>query len=99
MKRIYRFAWLAVALTLLAASGAMAQAPTMQEMGALIARPGETTIYVAREFITMDPGKPRAQAVAVRDGRFIAVGTRVEVEMALLFVYFSCKSSLFPSPL
>ncbi len=82
MKAFCRLALLVAALSLLAAGGAMAQAPTMQEMGALIARPSETTIYVAREIITMDPQKPRAQAVAVRDGRFIAVGTRAEVEPA-----------------
>ena len=30
----------------------------------------------------MDPKQPRAEAVAVRDGRFVAVGTRAEVEKA-----------------
>ena len=37
--------------------------------------PGDlTTIYTARSFITMDVDRPRAQAVAVRDGRVVAVG-------------------------
>ncbi len=39
----------------------------------------QTVIYTAREFITMDSNKPRAEAVAVRDGKFIAVGTKAEV--------------------
>ena len=38
------------------------------------------TIYVAREILTMDPAKPRAEALAVRDGRVVSVGTRTEVE-------------------
>jgi len=59
------------------------QTASLQDMaGQLAGRPGETTIYVAREFITMDPVKPRAQAVAVRDGLFVVVGTKAEVEAA-----------------
>ncbi len=59
------------------------QTASLQDLaGQLAGRPGATTIFVAREFLTMDAKKPRAQAVAVRDGRFIAVGTRAEVEAA-----------------
>ncbi|MBM4205506.1 MAG: hypothetical protein FJ194_15365 [Gammaproteobacteria bacterium] len=46
------------------------------------AESGSPVIYTAREFITMDPTKPRASAVAVRDGKFIAVGTLQEVKAA-----------------
>lgn len=42
----------------------------------------QTVIYTAREFITMDPTKPTAEAIAVRDGKFIAVGSRAEVSAA-----------------
>lgn len=59
------------------ASVASAQTTTLQD-----SERGGTVIYTAREFITMDPDKPRAEAVAVQDGRFIAVGTRAEVEAA-----------------
>ncbi len=38
-----------------------------------------TTIYSARKIITMDPSRPRATHVAVRDGRILAVGSRDEV--------------------
>jgi len=77
---------LGTAVALLAGSGNPAPARaadfSLQDIaGAVIQAPG-ATVYVAREFITMDPKKPRAEAVAVRDGRFVAVGTRAEVEAA-----------------
>lgn len=40
-------------------------------------------IYTAREFITMDPARPRAEAIAVKDGKFVAVGTRAQVGAAV----------------
>ena len=39
----------------------------------------ETTVYVARRIRTLDEKKPEAQALAVRRGRLVAVGTRAEV--------------------
>ena len=60
-----------------------AQAPSLQDLGKLAApKSGVTTIYVAKEFITMDPKQPRAEAVAVRDGEFVAVGTLAKVKEA-----------------
>lgn len=38
-----------------------------------------TVVYVARRIVTMDPARPRATHVAVRDGRILAVGTLDEV--------------------
>ena len=35
----------------------------------------DITVYVARKIITMDPGRPTASAIAVRDGRILSVGT------------------------
>ena len=72
-----------IALLLAASLPLFADAPTasLQDFGAVVQGPG-TTIYTAREFITMDSKKPRAEAVAVRDGKFIAVGTRAEVGAA-----------------
>lgn len=55
---------------------------SLQSIGGALAPPAQTVIYTAREFITMDPKQPRAEAVAVRDGRFVAVGTRAEVGAA-----------------
>ncbi len=38
----------------------------------------ETVVYPARSIVTMDPSQPVAEAVAVRDGRVLAVGTMDE---------------------
>ncbi len=37
-------------------------------------------IYTAREFRTMDPARPTASAVAVQDGRFLAVGNLADLQ-------------------
>ncbi|WP_182670641.1 amidohydrolase family protein [Marilutibacter penaei] len=72
---------LGVAATVM--GGASAQTTTLQDIGSHFAEPpSPTVIYTAREFITMDPARPRAEAIAVRDGRFVAVGTRAEVGAA-----------------
>ncbi len=87
MKTCYPRLALAVALVMFAATVAAAQTGAKKDFslqdlsGAAFQAPG-ATIYIAREFITMDPKKPRAQAVAVGDGKFVAVGTRAEVEAA-----------------
>lgn len=43
----------------------------------------ETVVFTARKFITMDPDIPEATAVAVRDGRIVAVGSLDEVTAGL----------------
>lgn len=66
-----------------AAAQPAAQDFSLQSLGGALAQsPPQTVIYTAREFITMDPNRPRAEAVAVRDGKFVAVGTRAEVGAA-----------------
>src|SRR5215472_17301306 len=35
----------------------------------------DITVFIARRIITMDPGRPTASAIAVRDGRILSVGT------------------------
>ncbi len=42
-----------------------------------------TTVLTARRVITMDPVRPDASAVAIRDGRIVAVGSLDEVRSAL----------------
>ena len=72
---------LILAAALPAAVGA--QTASLQDVaGSLMRQPDDTIVYTAREFITMDPNKPRAEAIAVRDGKFVAVGTRAEVDAA-----------------
>jgi predicted amidohydrolase YtcJ len=41
--------------------------------------PSSTTVYVAHRVRTLDPARPLAEALAVRDGKVLAVGTREEV--------------------
>lgn len=36
---------------------------------------GKVTVYTARTVLTMDPGRPRAEAVAVLDGRVLCTGS------------------------
>jgi len=36
----------------------------------------KTVVYIAKDIITMDPATPRAQAVAVADGRILGVGSQ-----------------------
>lgn len=81
MKTLFRL----VAGCLLAAfvSEAHAQSGSLQDLAGQLARPSAvTTIYVAKEFITIDPKNSRVEAIAVRDGRFLAVGTLDEVRAA-----------------
>jgi len=70
----------AIFLALVLPGTAASQTASLQDLaGPLATQPSPAVIYVAREFITMDPNKPRAGAIAVRDGKFVAVGTRAEV--------------------
>ncbi|MFG6448741.1 amidohydrolase [Roseateles sp. BYS180W] len=70
-----------VALSAVYAAVAWAQADTgLQHLaGQMVAPSEETVVYLARDILTMDPQRPRAQAVAVRGGRFVAVGTQEDV--------------------
>ena len=56
-----------------------AQTTSLQDFGDIVGGSGSTTIYVGKQVITMDGEKPVAEAVAVKDGRFLAVGTLEEV--------------------
>ena len=52
------------------------------------ASPGESSasgarIFLARKIVTMDPNRPLARAVAVRDGRIAALGSLAEVQTSL----------------
>jgi hypothetical protein len=70
-------------LPMVLAQPATAQSGSLQDAVALARAPaGTTVIYTARQFRTMDPARPVAEAVAVRDGRFLAVGSLAEVQRA-----------------
>ena len=66
----------AVAGLLLAACAAPQKLPLEQTSGEGV------TIFLNGEIITMDEAQPQAEAVAIRDGRILAVGTREEVDRA-----------------
>ena len=71
------------AALLLLSLTALAQQTTLQEISGLLEDPSsQTVIYTAREFITMNPRQPRAEAIAVRGGKFTAVGSRDAVVAA-----------------
>lgn len=63
--------------TMLFGLGASAQ--TLQDIGGSVKSSPVVTIYTAKEIITMDPSRPKADAVAVVNGKILAVGTREEV--------------------
>jgi predicted amidohydrolase YtcJ len=63
---------IAFALSLSSAVGAVAMQPTAQ--------PAADAIYTGGPIITMNDAAPRAEAVAIKDGTIIAVGTKAEVE-------------------
>lgn len=65
-----------------AAAAAPVRAVTLQALSGLAEAPPQAIVYVARDIITMDPEQPQAEAIAVRDGRFIAVGSRKAVTAA-----------------
>ncbi len=77
------FSVLLVCIWLLPDSAIAQQTPSLQDLGELASKPGPATIYIAREFLTMDPQRPKAEAIAVQDGRFVAVGSLDEVRKAV----------------
>lgn len=60
-------------------AAARAQGVALQDLAAKVTPPPEAVIYVARDIITMDPKRPRAEAVAVIGDRIAAVGTVAEL--------------------
>lgn len=56
---------------------------TLQDMSSSFSNMPQVTIYTAKEIITLDPYKPKAEAVAVKDSRIMAVGSLEEVKNAV----------------
>ncbi len=59
-----------------AASGSRASLPAMQQRGNGI---DADLIVVNARVLTSDPARPRAEAFAVKDGRFLAVGSNADI--------------------
>jgi len=76
------------ALTLLAFLGANLltatgeEARSLQDMAAATASLPSATIYTAREIVTLDPARPKAEAVAVVGGRILGVGSLDDLKKA-----------------
>lgn len=67
--------------TLSAFSGfAHAESLSFQDLFKGVPPPPEATIFVAREIITMDPDRPRAEAVAVIGDKIAAVGSAQDLK-------------------
>lgn len=63
-------------------SDASAQTKSLQDMAqeVAVASMPKVTIYEAKEIVTLDPAKPRSQAVAVVGDRILAVGSLEELK-------------------
>jgi predicted amidohydrolase YtcJ len=81
-------AWLSVAVACVAAvttgCGRKTESPAPAASIAATVPAGQAAdaIYVGGDIITVNDAQPTAEAVAVKDGRIVAVGTLVEVESA-----------------
>ncbi|POY40076.1 amidohydrolase [Flavobacterium alvei] len=58
-------------------------AQTLQDMSSIMTADNQIVIYTAKEIITMDSSRPKAEAVAVQNGKILAVGTKEEVSKIL----------------
>ena len=56
-----------------------ANAQTLQDIGSSFESSPQVTIYIAKEIITMNPAKPKAEAVAVVNGKILGAGTMEEL--------------------
>jgi predicted amidohydrolase YtcJ len=63
-------------------SAAAQEARSLQDLALAAETLPTATIYTAKEVITLDPGKPRAEAVAVAGDRILAVGSLEELKKA-----------------
>ena len=66
----------------LAASLALAGACSKSKVGDTTPTAAADTIYVGGDIVTINDSQPVAEALAVKDGKILAVGTRADVELA-----------------
>src|SRR5512135_1878559 len=79
-RRSFAATTLAASLGLLDWRRAIAQGIGLQDIIGKVGPLPEAVIYVAREIITMDRARPRAEAVAVVGDRIAAVGSLAELQ-------------------
>lgn len=73
---------LGFATVLLTTSELSAQTTSLQDLGRQLDSLPNVTIFLAKEIITLDPSKPKAEAVAVVGDRILAAGTLDELKAA-----------------
>jgi predicted amidohydrolase YtcJ len=56
-------------------------------------QPGAITVFIAKKIITMDPSRPAATAVAVRDGSILGVGSLTDLAPWLKTTKYSVNES------
>lgn len=78
LRRLARVAAI-TAFALIAACGKQAAAPAPESVAADPAQTADT-IYAGGDIVTMSRAQPTAEALAVKDGRILAVGSRTEIE-------------------
>ncbi|MBL9174819.1 MAG: amidohydrolase [Verrucomicrobiales bacterium] len=61
---------------------AFGQGESLQELSRVAQSLPRATIYTAKEIVTLDPARPRAEAVAVVGDRILAVGSLAELKAA-----------------
>lgn len=66
--------------SLIAATGE--ESKSLQDMAAATASLPSATIYTAKEIVTLDPSKPKAEAVTVVGSRVLGVGSLAELKQA-----------------
>jgi predicted amidohydrolase YtcJ len=70
----------AVLVTAILAIGCTGETDRVAEQGGPTAAASADRIYTGGDIVTMNEAQPTAEAVAVRDGRILAVGDRADVE-------------------
>ena len=86
---LYAFAFLATAAVLCPAPVALADGSVNEQMTKALekqpasTKPAPATIFVARKVITMEPGNPSGDAVAISGKRIVAAGKLEDVKKAL----------------
>ena len=64
-------------------TAALGQSSSLSDVGTSIVPLPKVTIFKAKEIVTLDPARPKAEAVAVVNGRILLVGSLEEVQSTL----------------
>ena len=78
MRRIVRQSLVVVAIA--AATGCSQPSAPVKSSAVVPAAQAADTIYAGGDIVTVNDSQPTAEAVAVKDGKIVAVGTRADVE-------------------